>query len=225
MVRKPTLTNDEKQRADAITWWHSIPLADDYMTRGHSLNLQQTATTWGVPRSLSGKRVLDVGCWNGGFSFECERRGANVVGIDIWQAGRGLGANLPLYQPDGLMLAREVLQSSMEFVELDAASAADHFGERSFDIVLCFGILYHVNPYQPVVESLCKVAKSIVLVETEYLPNREGPDWVWMPGHNNDPYIYWYPTPRGLQREFGQYGYQHAPLTQGPSRLSCMFRR
>src|SRR5262249_41031030 len=33
----------------------------------------------GLPADLSGKRVLDVGAWNGCFSFECERRGADEV--------------------------------------------------------------------------------------------------------------------------------------------------
>ena len=37
-----------------------------------------------LPEDLSGKRVLDIGCNKGFFSFECLRRGANkVVGIDV----------------------------------------------------------------------------------------------------------------------------------------------
>src|SRR6516162_2078374 len=33
----------------------------------------------GLPRDLTGQRVLDVGAWHGCFSFECERRGAREV--------------------------------------------------------------------------------------------------------------------------------------------------
>jgi tRNA (mo5U34)-methyltransferase len=33
----------------------------------------------GFPRNIAGKRVLDVGAWNGCSSFECERRGAGEV--------------------------------------------------------------------------------------------------------------------------------------------------
>ena len=32
-----------------------------------------------LPADLTGKRVLDIGAWNGGYSFECERRGAAEV--------------------------------------------------------------------------------------------------------------------------------------------------
>src|SRR5271156_127483 len=32
-----------------------------------------------VPQDLSGKTVLDIGAWNGCFSFECIRRGASRV--------------------------------------------------------------------------------------------------------------------------------------------------
>jgi hypothetical protein len=32
-----------------------------------------------IPRDLTGMRVLDIGPWNGFFSFECARRGATEV--------------------------------------------------------------------------------------------------------------------------------------------------
>ena len=32
-----------------------------------------------MPEDLTGKRVLDIGAWNGCLSFECERRGAREV--------------------------------------------------------------------------------------------------------------------------------------------------
>ena len=32
-----------------------------------------------IPLDLRGKRILDIGAWNGCFSFECERRGASEV--------------------------------------------------------------------------------------------------------------------------------------------------
>jgi tRNA (mo5U34)-methyltransferase len=43
-----------------------------------------------IPADLSGKTVLDVGAWDGFFSFEFERRCAKrVLAIDAW-GGRGL---------------------------------------------------------------------------------------------------------------------------------------
>jgi len=37
----------------------------------------------GIPSDLNGKTVLDIGCNEGFFSFECEKRGANVIGIEL----------------------------------------------------------------------------------------------------------------------------------------------
>ena len=38
-----------------------------------------------IPNDLTGKSVLDVGAWNGCYSFECEKRGAKkVVAADLW---------------------------------------------------------------------------------------------------------------------------------------------
>ena len=36
----------------------------------------------GIPEYLKGKTVLDLGCNEGFFSFECEKRGARVIGIE-----------------------------------------------------------------------------------------------------------------------------------------------
>ena len=37
-----------------------------------------------IPNDLTGKKVLDIGAWDGYFSFEFERRGAKVLATDLW---------------------------------------------------------------------------------------------------------------------------------------------
>ena len=74
----------------------------------------------GCPRDLRGRTVLDVGAWDGFFSFECERRGAErVVALDgpawrepEWGPG-GFGTR------SGFDLARRALGSRVEDVELE----------------------------------------------------------------------------------------------------------
>ena len=37
----------------------------------------------GVPADLSGLRVLEIGAWDGAYTFELVRRGAQVTALDI----------------------------------------------------------------------------------------------------------------------------------------------
>jgi len=47
--------------------------------------LQRRLRLLQIPEELTGKTVLDVGAWNGFFSFEFERRGAKwVLAVDAW---------------------------------------------------------------------------------------------------------------------------------------------
>ncbi|MDQ3571553.1 MAG: class I SAM-dependent methyltransferase [Actinomycetota bacterium] len=62
-------------------WYHTIELAPGVVTPGY--------TDWRkvveriLPDDLSGKRCLDIGTFDGFWAFEMERRGAEVVAIDV----------------------------------------------------------------------------------------------------------------------------------------------
>src|SRR5262245_53605468 len=65
-----------------------------------------------IPEDLTGKTVLDIGAWDGFFSFEFERRGAKrVLAIDTyaWDKG-GL---------DCFLLARAHFNSKVDYQRLD----------------------------------------------------------------------------------------------------------
>lgn len=220
-----TLTKAQRDKADSLGWWHTIPLAEDYMTNGDVKDIfRDVLTARGIPEDLTGKRVLDVACWDGGAGLECERRGATVVGIDIWQAGAV--SDNPLYSNQKLDFAREVLSSSMEFVPLDAKDALDYFGAESFDIVLCYGLLYHVKSPVDVIDSLCGVAKDSVSVETAYAKPTGRPDWLYGRDHPMDRFIWWYPTEQGLIEMFRCAGFGiHIPRVTHEHRLSCTFEK
>ena len=73
-----------RTEVSSIPWWHSIDLGDGVITPGiddsprklHRLRL---------PQDLTGKSVLDIGAWDGFFSFEAERRGASrVLALDSY---------------------------------------------------------------------------------------------------------------------------------------------
>ena len=77
--------NELKQEVEKIEWWHKIDLGNGIITPG-KVNTFEKLKRIGLPDDLTGKSVLDIGAWDGFYSFEAERRGASrVVAID-WVA-------------------------------------------------------------------------------------------------------------------------------------------
>src|SRR5688500_15284324 len=133
---------DLQQRVAAHRWYHSIDLGSGVVTRGTDDTPVRLAQLQ-LPGSLAGQTVLDIGAWDGFFSFECERRGAaRVVAADYYSwHGSGWGTKA------GFTLAREVLGSKVEDIDIDVMDLAP---ERvgTFDLVLFLGVLYHLrHPY------------------------------------------------------------------------------
>src|SRR5690349_20519636 len=124
-----------RERVSQIKWYHSMPLPYGILTEGK----EACVSRWprlGLPDRLDGKSVLDVGAWDGFFSFEAERRGAaRVLATDSFAWN---GANWSTKA--GFELAREALGSRVEdrqvdILELDPADIG------TFDVVLCLGVL------------------------------------------------------------------------------------
>ncbi len=71
-------------------WWHSFELPDGNVLKGVNSveSLKHRVAQFPIPMDLRGKRVLDIGAWDGWFSFEMERRGAEVVAIDCFDNPR-----------------------------------------------------------------------------------------------------------------------------------------
>src|SRR4051812_2121921 len=63
-------------------WYHVIDLADGVTTPGW-IDLRTHLSTVGFPDDMTGMRALDIGMFDGFWAFEMERRGAQVIGIDI----------------------------------------------------------------------------------------------------------------------------------------------
>jgi SAM-dependent methyltransferase len=63
------------------TWYHTLELAPGVLTPGQ-VDLRKAAAKL-LPGDLTGKRALDIGTFDGFWAFELERRGAEVVAIDV----------------------------------------------------------------------------------------------------------------------------------------------
>lgn len=116
-------------------WFHEIELAPGIVTPGEDSNRLKLPILddLGLPWDASGLRALDIGCSDGYFSFELERRGASVVAIDFVQE-----------HDSGFATARRVLASQVEYrVDTVYNLAPENYG--TFDLVLFLGVLYHLR--------------------------------------------------------------------------------
>jgi len=85
-----------------------------------------------VPKSLSGKSVLDLGCADGMFSVWAARRGARrVLGIERNRHN--------FAQADWLRGALELRNA-----EFRCGALERHIGDETFDHVFCLSLLYHL---------------------------------------------------------------------------------
>ncbi|MEP7134775.1 MAG: DUF1698 domain-containing protein [Chloroflexota bacterium] len=113
-----------------------------------------------LPDNLNGMRVLDVGAWNGCFSFECERRGAREV----------VAFSLEDPTESGFNRLKEVLGSKVQYVKGSVYSLSpEQLG--MFDVVLFFGVLYHLRYPLLAIDRLRNVSSGEVFVETHVIDN------------------------------------------------------
>src|SRR5579863_7086582 len=67
-----------EQRVRQIPWFHSIDLGNGIVTPGQKppdVHRMEYAAIFD-PVDISGRTVIDIGAWNGAYSFEAKRRGA-----------------------------------------------------------------------------------------------------------------------------------------------------
>lgn len=147
-----------RTRASEIQWYHSMDLGHGVKTRGISGDTERSLKRLQVP-DLRGKRVLDVGTWDGFYSFEAERQGASrVLAVDQDPWG-GLGSKA------GFDLAREVYGSKIEDKVLDVMDLSpDMVG--TFDVVFFLGVLYHLRHPLLALEKIYSVTDGVLILET-----------------------------------------------------------
>lgn len=127
-------------------WFHTFALnsADAIYTPGvardHGYRLDS------IPDSFAGLSVLDVGAFDGFYSFLAEQRGAErVLAVDNeqyreWVRDRW---DIVLAGAEGFRAIHGLLDSTVEYRRMDAL-ALDGLDE-TFDVIFCWGILHRVQ--------------------------------------------------------------------------------
>jgi tRNA (mo5U34)-methyltransferase len=152
-----------QERIDAITWYHEFDFGNGLRTRPKRPGLHRSIWNF-IETQLGevdfrGKTVLDIGCWDGYWSFFAERRGAaSVLATDDrtqnWSNNQGIH------------VAKDLLGSQVE-INQDLSVYELSSLNRTFDVILCLGVYYHLlDPFYALAQIRhCCHAGSLVLIE------------------------------------------------------------
>ena len=181
-----------KQQIEAEPYWFQrIEVLPGVFSPGWGDPVVEKLPYFGLPQDLTNKRVLDIGCAEGFFSFEAERRGAReVIGIDSF--------------PDSVRrfnITKVARQSSataflMNVYDLEPKRLG------TFDTVLFYGVFYHLKHPQYALERIRSVCTGDLLFQTHICeePAVKGTPWAryfphgMMSGAQSelyDPTIFW----------------------------------
>jgi tRNA (mo5U34)-methyltransferase len=197
----------ERRVSESPYWFHKLRIYDDLVTPGWSDPAVEKLPIYGLPERMDGMRVLDVGCAEGFFSFEAERRGAaEVVAIDSFSD------SIERFQIVRAALGSKVRGSLCNVYDISPRT----FG--TFDLVMFFGVLYHLKHPWLALEKIFSVCSGDMLLQTLVTDEPQYRDlslsWFHPFGIESgppdarqfDPTVFWVPTPectKNLARAVG----------------------
>jgi tRNA (mo5U34)-methyltransferase len=231
-------------QADSISWFHSIDLGNGVTTEGVS-DRNATVRKDQLP-DFAGRTVLDIGAWDGYYSFLAERNGASrVVALDHYAWGLDFGAReqywnecrangtLPdhardtteFWRPElpgrrGFDFAHRALASRVEPVVADFATT-DLDAVGAFDVVLYLGVLYHMKEPLTCLERLRTVTRQVAVIETVAMHLPCAPFHSLLGFHSggdlNRDFGNWYvPSIEALRALVLAAGFSRVEIVQGP---------
>jgi tRNA (mo5U34)-methyltransferase len=172
-------------------WFQKIEVLPGVFSTGWSDPAAEKLPYYGLPEDLTGKRVLDIGCAEGFFSFEAERRGAReVIGIDSF--------------PDSIRRFNITKAARQSNASAFLMNVYDLEPKRlgTFDVVLFYGVFYHLKHPQYGLERIRSICTGDLLFQTHMYeePSLKGTPWArfyphgMMSGSSKelfDPTVFW----------------------------------
>lgn len=152
------MDDDVESMIQNAKWYRSFEIFPDVWTPGnvkmfHKAQLDEAKT----PKVLSGKRFLDIGAWDGIYTFELESRGAEVVAIDI-------------QDPDSTAfnIHKRIKNGRASYIRTDVYEM-NTCDLGLFDGVLFFGVFYHLQNPMKALENIRRVLKpnGVLYIEGE----------------------------------------------------------
>lgn len=198
---------DAERVRDAVElWFHTFALAPGIYTPGIARDHRYRLAVLGVER-FHGRNVLDVGAFDGFYSFLAERRGARrVVAVDNEQYVEWVKARfgITVRAAAGFHAIAGLSDSKVEYHRMNAEAV--RILDEQFDVALCFGILHRVTDPVALLQALADVLApgGQIVLETygSRLPADTPAIEVREPGdvYARDDFVYWGFPAEGLRR-------------------------
>ena len=170
------------QGADAVRvrdcvplWFHTFALSPGIYTPGIARDHGYRLAVLGADR-FADRSVLDIGAFDGFYSFLAEDRGARrVVAVDNEQYVDWVHARFGVTLPGaaGFQAIAKLTASQVEYRRMDALDV--HELDERFDVVLCFGILHRVTDPIALLRALAGVLAPGGEIVLETYGSRLGP--------------------------------------------------
>ena len=161
--------NDNISVQDAVdmiskaSWYHSFEVLPGIMTPGKHVTDAAAVFNemFNLSSNLEGMRALDIGALDGPYTFELERRGAEVVAVDIKNPDR-----------TGFNTAKTVRGSKAQYIQGNVYELSRLISGK-FDIIVFFGVWYHLKHPLIAFNEISKLlsADGLLLLEGECLRN------------------------------------------------------
>ena len=211
----------------AKKWFHAIDFGDYASAGRFRQGTPQNVTLYGVFEFLQNLRLadadlLDIGASDGLVAFGSRKLGAaSVTAVDT---GRH----------ESFLLARELLGYTSDDVEylpgMQIKDLADRFEPKSFDVIVCAGVFYHMlHPMQAFTECR-KVLRDggVLILETPFEDARDDAVLIFNGVEHvvNEPYTYFVPTRSALlgMASLGGYRLIACRTLQAPKRITLLLK-
>jgi tRNA (mo5U34)-methyltransferase len=172
-------------------WFHKIDLGGGDATpdAGGTPQIQHIQQAF-LDTDFHGKKVLDIGAWDGQWSFECEKRGAaEVYATDLVTQRTG--------DVSSFELCHAILNSRVKYFPQTSVYNVHQLDVFDFDIILYMGVFYHIKDPLLALARLRQVAKpgTIIFVEGEVIwSDRSYADYYYHTDYALSPSNWWIPS-------------------------------
>lgn len=179
-------------------FYHKIELRPGIVTPGWA---PINSSAYCIPERMDGELVVDLGCWDGYWSFRALHGGANaVVAVDNFSDTLGSVHNVKRQGWKGFDICANALGVVSKITKREIDLDCERLGNLEADRIFCFGLLYHCQNPLYVLKSMHDATKpgGWAHIELAILDNLQSP-YTGLPHNPAGCYAEFYPG-----EEFGK---------------------